>query len=58
MGYVDRKLRQQLRDKLGLMRAQAVALAAAEESTLPLERWLCGRRSFFALGVSSHHRSV
>jgi hypothetical protein len=58
-GDIDRKPRQQLRDQVGLMRAQFVALAAAEEGALAFDGHIARVRfAIFAVAVSAGHRSV
>ena len=54
-----RKPRQQMRDEVCLMRAQLVALAAAEEGALAFDGCIARVRfAVFAIVVSRGHRSV
>ena len=57
---IERQMRQQIVDQVGLMDAELVALAAAEERAARMRRRAVIRRRVAVAGIAwgSHHRSV
>jgi hypothetical protein len=56
-GQIEREMRQEMRDQIGLMRAQPVSLAAAEERALRVRRSPVIVRRRWTTGCGAH-RSV